>query len=103
MQPVIDVRNNACYVKHVEVITLDSINITTARQNLYKLVNEINKSHRPVLITGKSANAVLLSAEDWSAIQETLYLTSIPGMTESIKEGVNTPIEECISADEIDW
>ncbi len=82
---------------------MDVINITTARQNLYKLINQISRSHRPVLITGKNANAVLLSAEDWSAIQETLYLNSIPGMIESIREGVNTPIDECIPADKVDW
>lgn len=82
---------------------MDSINITKARQNLYKLVSEINDSHRPVLITGKNASAVLLSAEDWSAIAETLFLTSIPGMVESLKEGIDIPLEECISADEVDW
>lgn len=82
---------------------MDSINVTSARQNLYKLINEISQSHRPVLITGKNANAVLLSAEDWSAIQETLYLTSIPGMIESIREGINTPNDECLSTDKVDW
>jgi PHD/YefM family antitoxin component YafN of YafNO toxin-antitoxin module len=61
-------------------------------------MDETATSHQPVLITGKRNNAVLVSEEDWVAIQETLYLLSIPGMRESIKEGIKTPIEECEKA-----
>ena len=71
------------------------INVTNARANLYKLLEETNKSHEPVQITGKKNNAVLVSEEDWDSIQETLYLTSISGMRESIIEGMNTPVDEC--------
>lgn len=59
------------------------------------------ESQKPVIITNDGSNAVLLSEEDWSSIQETLYLLAIPGMRESIKEGLATPIEDC--AEELDW
>jgi len=72
-----------------------TIPISQARANIFKLVEEINKEHHPIIITGKSNDAVLLSLDDWNAIQETLYLTSIPNMRESIIEGLNTPIEDC--------
>ncbi|MBN2372563.1 type II toxin-antitoxin system Phd/YefM family antitoxin [bacterium] len=74
---------------------------TQARAMLYKLLDEAASSHEPIQITGKGSNAILISSEDWESIQETLYLLSIPGMRESIKEGINTPIEEC--SKEIDW
>jgi len=80
---------------------MSSINATEARSRLYKLLDEIAQSHEPVLITGKRANAVLISEGDWHSIQETLHLLSIPGMRESIRKGLNTPIEEC--ADKLDW
>ena len=80
---------------------MPSINATEARSRLYKLLDEVAESHEPVLITGKRANAVLISENDWRSIQETVYLLSIPGMRESIREGLNTPIEEC--SDKLDW
>jgi PHD/YefM family antitoxin component YafN of YafNO toxin-antitoxin module len=58
-------------------------------------------SHEPVLITGKRGNAVLIAEEDWRAINETLYLLNIPGMRESIIEGMKTPLDECV--DEVEW
>ncbi len=76
-------------------------NASDARANLYRLIDEAASTHEPVLITGKRHNAVLISEEDWSAIQETLHLLSIPGMRESIKEGLATPVEECGKG--IDW
>jgi prevent-host-death family protein len=66
-----------------------------ARKRLYNLVDEVKDSHIPVQIVGKRNSAVLISEEDWRAIEETLYLTSIPGMRESIKKGLNTPVEKC--------
>ncbi|MCC7515795.1 MAG: type II toxin-antitoxin system Phd/YefM family antitoxin, partial [Pseudomonadales bacterium] len=59
------------------------------------------ESHQPIVISGKRTNAVLVSAEDWEAIQETLYLLSVPGMRESIKQGMAEPVEHC--AKELDW
>lgn len=78
-----------------------TITASEARANFYRLMDETAASHQPVLITGKRNNAVLISEEDWIAMQETLYLLSIPGMRESIKEGMDTPIEQCDK--EIDW
>jgi antitoxin YefM len=72
-----------------------------ARKNLYKLVDRVKETHEPIYITGKRNSAYLVSEEDWRAIQETLYLTSIPGMRESLIEGMNTPIEEM--SEELDW
>lgn len=74
---------------------MKTIKIADARNNLYKLIDEISESHEPIQITGKRANAVLLSEEDWSSIQETLNLLSIPKMRESIRDGLNEPIVEC--------
>ena len=80
---------------------MTSMTATEARANLYKLLDEIAQSHEPILITGKRANAVLISEDDWRAIEETIYLLGIPGMRESIVEGMNTPVDEC--ADEVEW
>ena len=71
-----------------------SISATEARKRLYALIDEVGDSHEAVQITGKRGNAVLLSEADWNAIQETLHLVSIPGMRESILEGLATPAEE---------
>ena len=78
-----------------------TLTISQARERLYRLVDEAAASHEPILITGKRANAVLVSEEDWESIQETLYLLGIPGMRDSIREGLQTPLEEC--SDELDW
>jgi len=74
---------------------------SNARANLYRLMDQAAESHQPITIAGKRHNAVLLSAEDWQAIQETLYLLSVPGMRESIKEGMAEPAAAC--AKELDW
>ncbi len=74
---------------------MTTLNATEARAKLYSLIDEAANSHEPIRITGKRANAVLLSEEDWNAINETLYLVSIPGMRESIQEGMKTELEEC--------
>jgi len=72
-----------------------SVTATEARRNLYSLLDSVAESHAPVEIAGKRNSAVLISEEDWRAIQETLYLMSIPGMRESIVKGLRTPVEEC--------
>jgi prevent-host-death family protein len=77
------------------------VSATAARANMYKLIDEAASSHEPVCITGKRGNAVLLSEEDWRAVSETLYLLSLPGMRESVLEGLATPLEEC--SDEPGW
>jgi len=71
------------------------MNASEARDKLYRLLDETASAHEPVLITGPRANAVLIGEEDWNSIQETLYLLSVPGMRESIKEGLQTRVEDC--------
>jgi antitoxin YefM len=82
-------------------LSMPVLTASQARSKLYRLIDEASASHEPILITGKRGNAVLVSEEDWRSIQETLYLMSIPGMRESIVEGLGTPVDEC--AKEIDW
>jgi antitoxin YefM len=77
------------------------ITASEARANLYRLIDEAASSHQPLLISGKRNRAVLIAEEDWIAIQETLFLLAVPGMRESIREGLNTPVSEC--AEELDW
>lgn len=74
---------------------------TQVRANLYRLIDDTAVSHVPVMITGKQHNAVMVSEEDWRVIQETLYLCSIQGMPESIKQGLQTPVDQC--HDFLDW
>ena len=71
-----------------------TLTASSARTKLYSLLDEASASHQPIQITGKRANAILVSEEDWNAIQETLYLLSIPGMRESIRTGMKTPVSK---------
>ncbi len=71
---------------------MTDLTASEARANLYRLIDEAAESHQPIHIVGKRTSAVLISTEDWEAIQETLYLLSIPGMRESIKEGMAEPL-----------
>ena len=80
---------------------MTTMSVTEARKQLYKLLDDVSQSHEPVQITGKRGNAVLISEDDWRAVQETLYLVSIPGMRESILEGMAMPADEL--DDELDW
>jgi len=80
---------------------MTSLTASEARTNLYRLIDQASESHRPILISGKRSNAVLISAEDWQAIQETLYLLSVPGMRKSIKQGMREPISK--SAKRLNW
>ena len=80
---------------------MTSITATEARKQLYRLVDEVQDSHEPIHITGKRGSAVLVSEGDWQAMQETLYLVSIPGMRESILEGMATPVGEL--EEKLDW
>jgi prevent-host-death family protein len=82
-------------------LLMKTITASKARANLYRLIEETADSSEPIQITGKRINAVLVSEEDWRSMQETMYLLSIPGMRESIREGMATPLEEC--SEEIDW
>lgn len=78
-----------------------SVSINEASSHLLSLINQSAISHQPITIKGDKQNAVLLSEQDWQAIQETLYLLSIPNMRESIQQGLSTPLSECEK--ELDW
>jgi len=80
---------------------MTTLSATEARKCLYSLVDDVAESHDPIQIVGKRHSAVLISEDDWRAIQETLYLTSIPGMRESIQDGIKSPVEEC--DEELEW
>ena len=80
---------------------MTAITASEARANLYRLIDEAASSHQPLLISGKRNKAVLISEEDWDAIQETLFLLSVPGMRESIREGMETPADDCST--DLDW
>ena len=71
------------------------LSASTARERLYRLIDEVTQSHEPVHIAGKRSGAVLLSEEDWRSIQETLYLVSVPGMRKSIRAGLRVPLGKC--------
>lgn len=75
---------------------MKTVPATKARENLYRLVDEVAESSEPVAITGRRGNAVLVSESDWRAIEETLYLLSIPGMRESIRAGMAEPISKAV-------
>ena len=80
---------------------MNALSASEARANLYRLMDETAASHKPVMITGKRNNAVLIAEDDWSAIQETLYLLSVPGMRKSIKTGMAEPLDK--SAKALKW
>ena len=78
---------------------MSAINITNARKELYSLVEDVNRYSEPALIV----NAVLVSENDWNAIQETIYLNAIPGMVESIRSGMDTRLEDCVPEEDVEW
>jgi prevent-host-death family protein len=80
---------------------MSTVTASEARRRLYGLLDEVADSHRPVLITGRRHNAVLVSEHDWRAIQETLHLAQIPGMVESIRQSMATPHQEMV--EDLDW
>jgi prevent-host-death family protein len=71
---------------------MKTITAREARANFFRLIDEAAESHQPIRIAGKRSSGVLLSSEDWAAIQETLHLLSIPGLRKSIKEGMAEPL-----------
>ncbi len=79
---------------------MNILTASEARANLYRLIDQTVESHEPIIISGRRNNAVLLSEEDWNAIQETLYLLAVPGMRESIKAGMAEPLTK---SEELKW
>ena len=88
-------------VRYYVRLIMPTLSASEARANLYRLIDEAADSHEPIRITGKRNNAVLVSEDDWAAVQETLYLLSIPGMRESIREGLETPVDQL--DDKLEW
>lgn len=80
---------------------MTNLSASEARANLYRLMDEAAESHQPIVISGKRNNAVLIAEEDWAAIQETLFLLSVPGMRESIRAGMAEPVDSCSTG--LDW
>ncbi|MEO1022824.1 MAG: type II toxin-antitoxin system Phd/YefM family antitoxin [Bacteroidota bacterium] len=80
---------------------MKTLTATQARKDIYRLIDETSDTRKPIQITGKRTNAILIGEEDWRSIQETLHLTSIPGMQESILDGMNTPLDQ--TDEELDW
>ncbi|CAA6691502.1 Unannotated [Lentimonas sp. CC19] len=83
------------------LLAMTTITATKARNTLYSLIDEANESHVPIQITGKRGNAVLIAEDDWRAISETMHLSMVPGMVESIVEGMNEKIEDC--SESLEW
>jgi antitoxin YefM len=84
-----------------EVTNMTTLTASKARARLYKLLDEAAACHEPIQITGRRSNGILISETDWTAIQETLYLLSIPKMRESIRKGLKTPVRKCCK--ELKW
>ena len=80
---------------------MTTLTASKARSSLYRLLDQAAQNHQPIQIAGKRHNAVLVSEEDWQAIQETLYLVSIPGMRESLIKGMKTPLSKCVK--DLSW
>ncbi|MDY4799917.1 MAG: type II toxin-antitoxin system Phd/YefM family antitoxin [Bullifex sp.] len=78
-------------------------NITNFRKNIFSMLEQTIKYNEPVNISTKDGNAVIISEEDYNSLMETLYLYSIPEQREKIIEGLNTPIEECVAENEVEW
>ena len=82
---------------------MNLLTVREARDNLYRLIDEVAEHHKPIVISGKRNDAILISKEDWDSIQETIYLSSIPGMTDSIRTAAAEPLEECTAFENLDW
>jgi prevent-host-death family protein len=82
---------------------MKTVPITNARQDIFNIIEQTIVNSEPIQITSKKGDVVVVSLQDWSAIQETLYLLGIPGMRESILEGSKEPIDECKSLEDIGW
>jgi len=89
------------YAKEWKKMT--TMTITNFRKNIYSLVENTVKFNEPVNITTKEGNAVMISEDEYNGLIETLYLTSIPGMREKLTEGLDTPLDETVSEEEVLW
>ena len=82
---------------------MTNINVTNFRKDIYELLEQAIKYNEPINISTKNGNAIVLSEEDYNSLIETLYIESVPGLKEKILEGGNTPLEECLTEEEVEW
>ncbi|KUO70201.1 MAG: antitoxin [Clostridia bacterium BRH_c25] len=75
---------------------MSTLNATSARNNFFRIIEEALTTHKPITVTGKNGNVIIISEEDYFSIQETMYLCGIPGMREKIVKGLNIPLDECV-------
>lgn len=80
-----------------------NINVTNFRKNVFNFLEQTIKYNEPLSISTKEGNAVVLSEEDYNGMLETIYLSSVPGLKETLLEGMETPLEDCVPADEVEW
>ena len=80
---------------------MTTVTATAARSDLYRLIDAVNEDSSPITITGRRGNAVLIGEDDWSAIQETLYLQGVPGMTDSLKAAAREDLDDAV--DDVQW
>ena len=85
----------------MELVAMKTLSVSKAKEILGKLMSEVTSEHELVSIKGKGVSVVMMDEDDWKAIQETLYLLSVPGMRESIREGLQTPVSEC--SEDLGW
>ena len=78
-------------------------NATNFRKNIFVFLEQTIKYNEPINVSTKAGNAVLISEEDYNNLMETMYLSSIPGQREKIIEGLHTPLEECLTEEEVEW
>ena len=82
---------------------MNTINITNFRKDIYELLEQTIKYNKPITVSTKNGNAIVLSEEDYNNLMETLYISSIPGLKEEIIDAMNAPLEEFVSEDEVKW
>lgn len=82
---------------------MTNTNITNLRKHLFEYVNQAIEYNDVINVNTKSGNAIIMSEEEYNGLIETLYLSSNPKVKEDIVKGINTPLEECVSADEVEW
>jgi len=95
------VRENVRYIRGEEGSAMTTVTATAARSDLYRLIDAVNEDSSPITITGRRGNAVLIGEDDWSAIQETLYLQGVPGMADSLKAAAREDLDDAV--DDVQW
>ncbi len=82
---------------------MTNTNVTNFRKNVFDFLSRAIEWGEVINVSTKDGNAIVMSEEDYNSIMETLYLSSVPGMTEKIREGLNTPLSECVPESEVEW